>query len=160
MLREVINEYIEHYAPGEKSIRTLIPTLRQIVADTAQQRNEWDDSPKGLTLKAMKRTVATHIKQWWLVVASQDVSSLSLSSPVAPSPHIFPIKNEMCIISRLVRRCHRRRRSLSSCLMPSSSPSLLYHLALLPITMPVKPSPSSLTSLPVALSPRVSQSLG
>ena len=27
MLREVINEYIEHYAPGEESIRTLIPTL-------------------------------------------------------------------------------------------------------------------------------------
>jgi len=48
MLREVINEYIEQYAPGEKSIRTSIPTLRQIIADTAQQRNKWDDSPEGL----------------------------------------------------------------------------------------------------------------
>ncbi len=76
----------------------LIPALRQIIADTAQQRNEWDDSPEGLTLKAMKRIVATHNKRWWLVVASQDVSSLSLSSPVAPSPHIFPIKNKICII--------------------------------------------------------------
>ena len=110
MLREVIKEYIEQYAPGEKSFRTSIPTLQQIIADTAQQLNEWDDSPEGLALKAMKRAVATHNKPWWLAVASQDVSSLSLSSPVAPSPHIFPIKNKMCIIPRLVRHCHRHRR--------------------------------------------------
>jgi len=107
MLREVINEYIEQYAPGEKSFQTLIPTLRQIIADTAQQRNEWDGSPKVLALKALKHAVATHNKRWWLVVASQDVSSLLLSLPVAPSPHIFPIKNKMSIVSCLVRRCHR-----------------------------------------------------
>ncbi len=106
----MINEYIEQFAPGEKSFRTSIPTLQQIIADTAQQWNEWDDPPEGLTLKAMKHAVATHNKRWRLVVASQDVSSLSLSLPVAPSPHIFPIKNKMCIISRLVRRCHRSRR--------------------------------------------------
>jgi hypothetical protein len=92
LLREV-NEYIEQYAPGEESIRTSIPTLRQIIADTAQQQNKWDDSPKGLTLKTMKHAVATHNKGPQLVVASQDVSSLSLSSPVTPLPHIFPIKN-------------------------------------------------------------------
>jgi hypothetical protein len=68
----VINEYIEQYAPGEESIRMSIPTLQQIIADTAQQRNEWDDSPKGLTLKTMKRAVATHNKRRRLVVASQD----------------------------------------------------------------------------------------
>jgi len=94
----------------KNSIRTSIPTLRQIIADTAQQQNEWDDSPKVITLEAMKRTVATHNKRRWLVVASQDVSALSLSSPVVPSPHIFPIKNKMSIISCLVRQCHRCRR--------------------------------------------------
>jgi hypothetical protein len=31
-----------------------------------------DDSPKGLTLKTIKRAVATHDKRQWLVVASQD----------------------------------------------------------------------------------------
>ena len=72
MLREVINEYIEQYAPGEKSFRTSIPTLQQIIADTAQQLNEWDDSPEGLALKAMKHAVATHNKRRRLVVASQD----------------------------------------------------------------------------------------
>jgi hypothetical protein len=107
----VINEYIEHYAPGKESIRTLIPTLRQIIADTAQQQNEWDDSPEGLTLKTMKRADAIHNNRRRLVVASQDVSSLSLSLslPITPSPRIFPIKNKMCIISRLVRCCHHRR---------------------------------------------------
>jgi len=93
LLREVINEYIEQYAPGEESIRTSIPTLRQIIADTAQQQNEWDDSPEGLTLKTMKCAVATHNKRRRLVVASQDVLSLSLLLPVKPLPHIFPIKN-------------------------------------------------------------------
>jgi len=97
LLREVINEYIGQYAPGEELIRTLIPTLRQIIADTAQQRNEWDDSTKRLTLKTKKHAVATHNKRRRLVVASQDVSSLllllSLSSPVTPLPHIFLIKN-------------------------------------------------------------------
>jgi hypothetical protein len=68
----VINECIQQYTPGEESIRTLIPTLRQIIADTAQQRNEWDDSHEGLTLKTMKHAVATHNKRRRLVVASQD----------------------------------------------------------------------------------------
>ncbi len=68
----MINDFIEQYAPGEESIRTLIPTLRQIIADAAQQRNEWDDSPEGLTLKTMKRAVATHDKRQRLVVALQD----------------------------------------------------------------------------------------
>ena len=48
MLREVINEYIEQYAPGEKSFRTSIPTRQQIIADTAQQLNEWEILPKDL----------------------------------------------------------------------------------------------------------------
>ena len=95
LLREVINEYIKQYAPGEESIRTSIPALRQIIADTAQMQNEWDDSTKGLTLKTMKHAVATHNKRRRLVVASQDLLSLSLtlSSPDTPLPHIFPIKN-------------------------------------------------------------------
>jgi hypothetical protein len=93
LLREVINEYIKQYAPGEESIRTSIPTLRQIIADTAQQQNKWDDSPEGLTLKTMKHADATQNKRLRLVVASQEVLSLSLSSSVTPLPHIFPIKN-------------------------------------------------------------------
>ena len=91
LLREV-NEYIEQYTPGEESIQTSIPNLRQIIADTAQQQNKWDDSPKGLTLKTMKHAVATHNRRRRLVVASQDVLLLSLSSPVTPLPHIFPIR--------------------------------------------------------------------
>jgi hypothetical protein len=72
LLQEVINEYIKQYAPGEELIRMSISTIRQIIADTAKQRNEWDDSPDGLTLKTLKRAVATHNKRQRLVVASQD----------------------------------------------------------------------------------------
>jgi hypothetical protein len=72
LLSEVINEYIKQYAPGEESIWISIPTLQQIIADTAQQWNEWDDSPNGLTLKTLKRPVASQNKRQRLVVASQD----------------------------------------------------------------------------------------
>ena len=82
LLREVINEYIEQYAPGEESIRTSIPTLRQIIADTAQQRNEWDDSPEGLTLKTMKRAVATPMTSGsgWLLLRKM-TGRKSLTNP-------------------------------------------------------------------------------
>jgi hypothetical protein len=37
-LQDVINEYIKQYAPGKESIRTSIPALRQIIADTAPHK--------------------------------------------------------------------------------------------------------------------------
>jgi hypothetical protein len=43
-LRDIINKYIESYAPGEESIRSSIPVLKQIITDTAKQRDEWDDT--------------------------------------------------------------------------------------------------------------------
>ena len=43
-LRDIINEYLESYPPGEESIRSSIPVLKQIITDTAKQRDEWDES--------------------------------------------------------------------------------------------------------------------
>ncbi len=38
LLRDVINEHIENYAPGEQIIQESIPALQQIIASTATQR--------------------------------------------------------------------------------------------------------------------------
>ena len=49
LLRDIINEHIEIYTPGEESIQLAVPELKQIITITAKQRDEWDDSPNGIT---------------------------------------------------------------------------------------------------------------
>ncbi len=44
LLHDIINKYIERYAPGEESIRLAVPALKGIITETAKQRDEWDDS--------------------------------------------------------------------------------------------------------------------
>ena len=61
-LRDIINEYIESYAPGEESIRSSIPVLKQIITDTAKQRDEWDESVDKKNRKTLMKTVATYCK--------------------------------------------------------------------------------------------------
>ncbi len=71
LLRDITNKYIKNYAPGEELIRLSIPTLKGIIADKAKQRDEWDDSPNGLTWKTLERAVATHNKRQRLIVVSE-----------------------------------------------------------------------------------------
>ena len=70
LLRDIINEHIEIYAPGEESIRMAVPALKQIIAVTAKQRDVWDESDEGDTWKTLKRAVATHQKRRRLIVDS------------------------------------------------------------------------------------------
>jgi hypothetical protein len=63
LLRDIINEHIEIYAPGEESIRMAVPAIKQIIAVTAKQRDVWDESDEGETWKTLKRAVATHQKR-------------------------------------------------------------------------------------------------
>ena len=63
LLRDIINRFIEKYAPGEESIRASVPLLKQIIAITAKQRDDWDASPDGLKWKTLKRTTASHEKR-------------------------------------------------------------------------------------------------
>ena len=62
LLRDIINEHIEIYAPGEESFRMIVPAIKQIIAVTAKQRDVWDESDEGDTWKTLLRAVATHQK--------------------------------------------------------------------------------------------------
>ena len=73
LLRDIINEHIEIYAPGEQLIRMAVPALKQIITDTAKQRDVWDESDEGNTWKTLKRAVATHQKRRRLIVDFIDV---------------------------------------------------------------------------------------
>jgi hypothetical protein len=46
-LRAIINEHIACYSPGKEAIRTSIPVIKNIIADTAKERDEWDESAEG-----------------------------------------------------------------------------------------------------------------
>ena len=72
-LRDIINEYIESYAPGEESIRSSIPVLKQIITDTAKQRDEWDESDDGKNCKTLMKTVATYRKRREVMLASGEM---------------------------------------------------------------------------------------
>jgi hypothetical protein len=54
LLRDVINEHIEHYLPREQLIRDSIPSLQQVIANTTTQRDQWDNSENGNSLKIVK----------------------------------------------------------------------------------------------------------
>jgi hypothetical protein len=77
LLRDIINEYIEKYAPGEELIRLAVPALKGIIAKTAKQSDEWDDLPnKNICIwETLQRAVTTHQKWWWLIVVSQEESN-------------------------------------------------------------------------------------
>ena len=42
LLRDIINEFIKKYAPGEESIQSSVIALKNIIDETAKERNEWD----------------------------------------------------------------------------------------------------------------------
>jgi hypothetical protein len=58
-LLQIVNEYIESYAPGEESIRLAIPVLKNIIEDTAKMRDSWDRTADGKLLKKLTRKVAS-----------------------------------------------------------------------------------------------------
>jgi hypothetical protein len=61
------------YAPGKESIQSSIPVLKQIITDTAKQRDEWDESVDGKNRKTLMKTVATYCKRCEVMVASGEM---------------------------------------------------------------------------------------
>jgi hypothetical protein len=58
MLCNIINEFIENMTLTEVTIRSSIPVLRNIIAETATKRDEWDASPDGKMQMTLKQTNA------------------------------------------------------------------------------------------------------
>jgi len=73
-------EYIESYTPGKESIQSSIPVLKQIITDTAKQRDGWDESDDGKNRKTLMKTVATYCKRRELMVASGEMLNSELES--------------------------------------------------------------------------------
>jgi hypothetical protein len=58
MLRNTINEFLENMTLTEVSLQLSIPALRNIIAETATRRDEWDASPDGKLRTTLKCTTS------------------------------------------------------------------------------------------------------
>ncbi len=110
-LRDIINEYIESYAPGEESIRSSIPVLNQIITDTAKQRDEWDESDDGTKRKTMMKTVATYRKRREVMVASGEM--LNNEQEITHKMNESTLKELKDFCNRMVHKLDKARNTLS-----------------------------------------------
>jgi hypothetical protein len=79
LLRDIINEHIEIYAPEGESIRLAIPVLKQIIASTATQWDNRGNSPDGNNWKTLKCAVAAYRKRSLITNNEQKVSNYKLN---------------------------------------------------------------------------------
>ncbi len=56
MLRNIVNNFLENMTLTEVSIQLSIPALKNIIAETAIKRDEWDTSTNGKMCTTLKRT--------------------------------------------------------------------------------------------------------
>jgi hypothetical protein len=111
LLRDIINEYIEIYTPGEETIRLAVPVLKRIIADTAEQCDEWDNSPDGIIWKTLRLAVATHQKcRPRLVVASEEESD---EQEVTYLSNVIQLKRLQVVWDAIVDKLRRVRRTLA-----------------------------------------------
>jgi hypothetical protein len=72
-LRAIINEHIACYSPGKEGIRASIPVIKNIILDTAKERNEFDESAEGGKQRGtLMRAVAAYSKQREMVLMNNN----------------------------------------------------------------------------------------
>ncbi len=110
LLHDIINKYIGRYAPGEELIRLAVPALKGIIAETAKQRDEWDDLPDRNIWKTLRRTVTTHQKRWGLIVTSQEESN---DREVTYRSNVIQLNNLQAFCDAIVNKLKKAWRTLA-----------------------------------------------
>jgi hypothetical protein len=88
-----------------------VPVLKGIIADTAKQRDEWDDSPDRNIWKTLRCAVDTHQKcQLRLVVASEEESD---KQEVTYHSNVIQLKNLQVVRDAIVDKFRKARRTLA-----------------------------------------------
>ncbi len=119
-MRDIINEYIESYAPGEESKRSSIPVLKKIITDTAKQRDEWDESDEGKNRKTLMKTVATYRKRREVMVASGEMINNEQESTHKTNESTLKELKDFC--NRMVHKVDKARNTL-----PHKIPKLIHN---------------------------------
>jgi hypothetical protein len=90
MLRDIFKEHLENMTHTEERIRASIPLLKKIIAETAVNRNSFDDSDDGKLLKKLKRNVTLHSPSSQFQKPLQPTIPPPLPSPLPPTSHPQP----------------------------------------------------------------------
>ena len=108
-LRAIINKHIACYSPGKEVIHASIPVVKNIIADTAKERNEWDKSAEGGKQQGtLMRAVAAYSKRHEMVLMNNNEQE-ELTHRINEST----LKDINVHRNRLVKKLKRARRTLA-----------------------------------------------
>ena len=97
MLRDIFKEHLENMTHTEERIRASIPLLKKIIAETAVNRNSFDDSDDGKLLQKLKRNVTSHSPLLSVSEASATDNSatiaIAIATDVAPATAAYANAN-------------------------------------------------------------------
>jgi hypothetical protein len=69
----IINEHIACYSSGKEAIRVSIPVIKNIIANTAKKRDEWDESAEGgKKQRILMRAVSVYTKRREILLANNN----------------------------------------------------------------------------------------
>ncbi len=70
-LRAIINKHIACYSPGKEAPLTSIRAIKTIIAATAKERDDWDESAEGgKKQKTLMRAVVAYSRQREIMLAN------------------------------------------------------------------------------------------
>jgi hypothetical protein len=108
-LRAIINEHIAEYSPGKEATRASIPVLKNIIADTAKERDEWDESDEGgKKQKMLMRAVDAYKKRREIVLASNNEQE-----ETTHRANLLTLKDLSDTCNQLVNKLKQARRTLA-----------------------------------------------
>jgi hypothetical protein len=70
-LQAIINKHIACYSPGEEALLTLIRAIKKIIAVTAKERDDWDESAEGgKKQKTLMQAMAAYLRRREIILAN------------------------------------------------------------------------------------------
>ena len=108
-MRAIINEHIAWYSPDEEVICASIRVIKNILADTAKERNKWDESDEGGKQRGtLMRAVAAYSKRHEMVLTNNNKQE-ELNHRINKST----LKDLNVHCNLLVKKLKRARRTLA-----------------------------------------------
>jgi hypothetical protein len=108
-LQAIINEHIACYSPGKEALLTSIRAIKTIIAATAKERDDWDESAEGgKKQKTLMRAVAAYSRQRKITLAN-----INEEAKVTHRANESLLADLNLYRTRLVKKLKKARRMLS-----------------------------------------------
>jgi hypothetical protein len=108
-LQVIINEHIACYSSGKEVIRASIPVIKNIIANTAKERDEWDESVEG----GKKQRILMHAVSAYTKIREILLANNKEQDKLTHCVNESTLKDLDNICNRLVNKLKRARRTLA-----------------------------------------------